>query len=156
MFSRLQILPVRKLVIRWATFLGLLVVGVGCDRNALNPTPVQPFANDVSKSEKPPVVDPVVAEARRQIGVTTVYDPSYVGLAYPGGDVPADRGVCTDVVIRALRNARGWTCSNSCMRTCGLLSMSIRRIGALKKQTETLIIGECRTCAGILSGKDSR
>ena len=107
MFSRLQILPVRKLVIRWATFLGLLVVGVGCDRNALNPTPVQPFANDVSKSEKPPVVDPVVAEARRQIGVTTVYDPSYVGLAYPGGDVPADRGVCTDVVIRALRIARG-------------------------------------------------
>ena len=41
--------------------------------------------------------------ARRQIGVTTVYDPAYVSLAYPGGDVPKDRGVCTDVVIRALR-----------------------------------------------------
>ena len=24
-------------------------------------------------------------------------------LAYPGGDVPHDRGVCTDVVVRALR-----------------------------------------------------
>lgn len=41
--------------------------------------------------------------ARRQIGVTTLYDPAYVSLRYPGGDVPDDRGVCTDVVIRALR-----------------------------------------------------
>ncbi|MBP3499191.1 MAG: DUF1287 domain-containing protein [Akkermansia sp.] len=41
--------------------------------------------------------------ARRQIGVTVEYDSAYVGLAYPGGDVPDERGVCTDVVIRALR-----------------------------------------------------
>jgi uncharacterized protein YijF (DUF1287 family) len=32
-----------------------------------------------------------------------VYDPSYYSMDYPGGDVPADRGVCTDVVIRAYR-----------------------------------------------------
>jgi uncharacterized protein len=44
-----------------------------------------------------------VASARAQIGVTVHYDPTYVRLAYPGGDVPADRGVCTDVVIRAFR-----------------------------------------------------
>lgn len=31
------------------------------------------------------------------------YDPSYYRIAYPNGDVPADRGVCTDVVIRAYR-----------------------------------------------------
>ncbi len=31
------------------------------------------------------------------------YDPAYYRLAYPGGDVPSDRGVCTDVVIRAYR-----------------------------------------------------
>jgi len=31
------------------------------------------------------------------------YDPSYYSIAYPNGDVPADRGVCTDVVIRAYR-----------------------------------------------------
>lgn len=41
--------------------------------------------------------------ARRQIGVTVEYDPAYVSLEYPGGDVPEERGVCTDVVIRALR-----------------------------------------------------
>lgn len=31
------------------------------------------------------------------------YDPAYFSITYPGGDVPADRGVCTDVVIRAYR-----------------------------------------------------
>lgn len=43
------------------------------------------------------------ALARKQIGVTVSYDPSYVQIKYPMGDVPSDRGVCTDVVIRALR-----------------------------------------------------
>ena len=32
-----------------------------------------------------------------------VYDPSYVSMPYPMGDVPANTGVCSDVVIRALR-----------------------------------------------------
>jgi len=50
---------------------------------------------------------PIVAAARAQVGRTTVYDPSYVGLAYPGGDVSIERGVCTDVVVRALRDAHG-------------------------------------------------
>ena len=49
----------------------------------------------------------VVAAARKQVGVTTSYDSAYRRLAYPGGDVPADRGVCTDVIVRALRTARG-------------------------------------------------
>ena len=31
------------------------------------------------------------------------YDPSYFSIGYPGGDVPSDKGVCTDVVIRAYR-----------------------------------------------------
>jgi uncharacterized protein YijF (DUF1287 family) len=32
-----------------------------------------------------------------------VYVPAYVQIAYPNGDVPANTGVCTDVVIRAYR-----------------------------------------------------
>lgn len=32
-----------------------------------------------------------------------IYDPSYFSIDYPNGDVPSDRGVCTDVVIRAYR-----------------------------------------------------
>ena len=47
----------------------------------------------------------LVAAARAQIGVTTIYDPAYAQLAYPMGDVPRERGVCCDVVIRALRDA---------------------------------------------------
>ncbi len=31
------------------------------------------------------------------------YDPSYFSIAYPNGDVPDNKGVCTDVVIRAYR-----------------------------------------------------
>lgn len=34
---------------------------------------------------------------------TVRYDPAYFSISYPHGDVPADRGVCTDVVIRAYR-----------------------------------------------------
>lgn len=47
----------------------------------------------------------IVEAARAQIGVTTRYDGSYASLDYPGGDVPKELGVCTDVVIRALRKA---------------------------------------------------
>lgn len=47
----------------------------------------------------------LVEAAREQIGVTTLYDPTYTRLAYPGGDVEPERGVCTDVVIRAYRRA---------------------------------------------------
>ena len=49
----------------------------------------------------------IARAAATQIGQTIYYDPAYVRLAYPGGDVPRDRGVCTDVVIRALREASG-------------------------------------------------
>lgn len=49
----------------------------------------------------------IVAAASKQIGVTVKYDPAYVSLAYPGGDVPPESGVCTDVIIRALRDGLG-------------------------------------------------
>lgn len=47
--------------------------------------------------------DDIAAAARAQVGVTTDYDPAYVRLDYPNGDVPAHTGVCADVVVRALR-----------------------------------------------------
>lgn len=34
----------------------------------------------------------------------TVYDGAYATMTYPGGDVAPDRGVCTDLVVRALRD----------------------------------------------------
>jgi len=47
----------------------------------------------------------IVAAARQQIGVTKEYDPSYTALDYPGGDVPIHTGVCSDVIVRAIRKA---------------------------------------------------
>ena len=49
--------------------------------------------------------DQLVAAARRQVGVTLTYDAAYSKLDYPGGDVPRERGVCTDVIVRAYRDA---------------------------------------------------
>ncbi|MDG2005019.1 MAG: DUF1287 domain-containing protein [Novosphingobium sp.] len=47
----------------------------------------------------------LIASARQQIGVTLDYDPSYSALAYPGGDIARSKGVCTDVIVRAYRDA---------------------------------------------------
>lgn len=47
----------------------------------------------------------LVNAARKQVGVTKAYDPAYSKLTYPNGDVALSKGVCTDVVIRALREA---------------------------------------------------
>lgn len=46
----------------------------------------------------------LVTAGLHQIGVTTIYDPAYVTLKYPGGDVAPERGVCTDVIVRAYRS----------------------------------------------------
>jgi uncharacterized protein len=45
----------------------------------------------------------LIRKAREQIGITVHYDPAYRRLSFPGGDVAPDRGVCTDVLIRAYR-----------------------------------------------------
>ena len=51
-------------------------------------------------------INAIVEAARKQVGVTITYDPAYVALDYPGGDVPREKGVCSDVAIRALREGR--------------------------------------------------
>jgi uncharacterized protein YijF (DUF1287 family) len=44
-----------------------------------------------------------VEAAIEQISYTKGYDPSYVKIAYPNGDVPRETGVCSDVIVRAFR-----------------------------------------------------
>jgi uncharacterized protein len=51
-----------------------------------------------------PLADFVNA-ARTQIGKTVRYDPVYYTLSYPNGDIPIEGGVCTDVIVRALRSS---------------------------------------------------
>ena len=48
-------------------------------------------------------LDKLIAAAIEQVGVTTEYDPAYVKLTYPNGDVPLKTGVCADVIVRAFR-----------------------------------------------------
>jgi uncharacterized protein YijF (DUF1287 family) len=54
------------------------------------------------------------------------YDPAYYVIAYPNGDVPADRGVCTDVVIRAYRK--------HCIDLQGLVHEDMRKNFAIYPQ----------------------
>lgn len=94
----------------------ICLVSICCDGSADRSSsharvvaPMQQSAPAAPGAAPPPVVaaqsSPIVTAARSQIGLTVTYDPAYISLSYPGGDVPRDRGVCTDVVIRALRDA---------------------------------------------------
>lgn len=51
----------------------------------------------------PDLASGLPSAARQQVGVTVRYDGSYARLAFPGGDVPIQGGVCTDVLVRAYR-----------------------------------------------------
>ena len=45
----------------------------------------------------------LVAAALERPKHQVTYDPGYVAIAYPGGDVPASSGVCSDEIIRIYR-----------------------------------------------------
>ena len=78
---------------------------VSCDQDT-GPNQVRnPEVSGIQSTNSETLFSPIVRAARSQIGKTISYDPSYVGLSYPGGDVPLEKGVCTDVVVRALRGA---------------------------------------------------
>lgn len=47
----------------------------------------------------------IVEGAKDQVHKTVIYDPAYYKIEYPGGDLPIERGVCCDVVVRAFRHA---------------------------------------------------
>jgi uncharacterized protein len=64
-----------------------------------------PEANPFAPSE--PWSAKLITAAESQIGRTLRYDPAYTQLAYPDGDVPIAKGVCTDVIIRAYRDGLG-------------------------------------------------
>ncbi|MDQ3804866.1 MAG: DUF1287 domain-containing protein [Acidobacteriota bacterium] len=50
-----------------------------------------------------PFLDALVEAAIERTTYEVRYDPTYFRIAYPGGDVPAEVGVCTDEVIRSYR-----------------------------------------------------
>lgn len=77
----------------------VLAVALAVLAFAPRPAPAQEQA--VSAAQR------LVEAAVERTGHRVAYDGSYRALAYPGGDVPGDIGVCTDVVIRAYRSGLG-------------------------------------------------
>ena len=86
---------------RRAFLLGLAAapVAAACEAQSLSQV-----LDAINSGDKPNLTS-LVREARKQIGVTTNYDPAYISLDYPGGDFDRSSGVCTDVIIRAYRDA---------------------------------------------------
>jgi uncharacterized protein len=68
------------------------------------PTP-SPLITKALPVQASPQLKQLIEAATEQTKITTGYDPAYVGIAYPGGDVPAETGVCSDVVVRSFRKA---------------------------------------------------
>ena len=94
--------------VRFLFVIAVLAVN-GCQRQApvisrgpaVPPSPViKPLPDNAS-----PQLKQMLEGAIGQAGVTTGYNPAYVALDYPGGDVPENTGVCSDVVVRAFRKA---------------------------------------------------
>jgi uncharacterized protein len=57
----------------------------------------------VDPSPRAQFLQHLVAAAIERTHHSVRYDPAYVRIPYPGGDVPSDTGVCTDEIIRAYR-----------------------------------------------------
>ena len=57
----------------------------------------------VSPSLAQNTTDDLVKAALERTRYTVKYDGRYISIPYPGGDVPSDIGVCTDVIIRSYR-----------------------------------------------------
>ncbi len=69
--------------------------------SVFTPTAEQPTRAAVPSDE----IRKLLESATEQTNLTKSYDPNYAIIAYPNGDVPIEKGVCTDVVIRAFRRA---------------------------------------------------
>lgn len=94
------------MVSRRIVVLGGLAAAISASGVFRLPFAASAFAENAKPSIKPDAwATQLITAAESQIGQTVVYDPAYVRLNYPMGDVPADRGVCTDVIIRAYRQS---------------------------------------------------
>lgn len=83
-----------------------LFSAIACQSNwqsiaQIKPTVEKPKLADITSAE----IKKLLESAVEQMSLTKNYDPNYVVIPYPNGDVPVETGVCSDVVIRAFRKA---------------------------------------------------
>jgi len=85
------------------------------DRDELRPLLVEArmregtAAHDKDGDGIPDALDVLIGAKKEVLNAEsyTAEAEDYIGMKYPGGDVPRTIGVCTDVIVRAVRNA-GW------------------------------------------------
>ena len=68
-------------------------------------TSIMPSPVEKIPPEQRTARDLILLGARQEVYNGTIYDASYQVITYPQGDVSPERGACTDVIIRAYRNA---------------------------------------------------
>src|ERR1044071_3566881 len=81
----------------------LLLVAIIAPAMACAPKATQADRSQAASVEVKSALRPVLDSALAQTEQTTIYDPAYVKFTYPGGDLPIERGVCADVIVRAFR-----------------------------------------------------
>ena len=80
-----------------AAFIGTMIIIIVLLMLAASPP--------ATAEQQPSRIAQVLSGAYKQIGATLYYDGRYRSIPFPGGDVPIERGVCTDVIVRAYRQA---------------------------------------------------
>ena len=99
-FERERLMRMNKATCWGFALIIFLMFAVACQRSSV--------ITETARSKPPsvelsPTVKQVIDAGLEQTKYTFYYDPSYIQISYPGGDVPLERGVCTDVVVRAFR-----------------------------------------------------
>jgi len=79
--------------------------GTGESLPALHAAPAGPVSPAVAEASGASFGERLAAAALERTRHRVKYDPSYRVMPYPGGDVPAGTGVCTDVIVRSYRAA---------------------------------------------------
>ncbi len=93
--------------------------------------PAQVAQTDVDMKET--FYQKLVKAAHARTKHVVIYNPKYFAIPYPGGDVPAHFGVCTDVIIRAYRDV-GIDLQKQVHRTMGGdRSIAHRRVRVMRK-----------------------
>lgn len=85
----------------------ILLFALSCRQSSDRVDPLWTAAERIRPlpAELRPPLKQVVEAGLEQTKYTFYYDASYTRINYPGGDVSLERGVCTDVIIRAFRKA---------------------------------------------------
>jgi uncharacterized protein YijF (DUF1287 family) len=105
----------KRVLLTVLLFIALLVAAIWAYRHLIQPpappSVLIPAPPPLTTPTLPPVLRPtppahvakMLGSLTKQVAITRSYDPSYVNIPYPGGDVKGNTGVCADVIVRAFR-----------------------------------------------------